>query len=246
MSLTAEQIQKNYDKHIKILYHYLPEDRAKKCEKMIESFGTEYATAPASSKSWYHNAFMGGYVDHVNRVVQYAVKQKELYEQMGGNIDFTDEELVFSAIFHDLGKVGDEGRPSYIPQTDKWRQDKLHEMFTPNKELEFMLVPDRSLFTLQKNGIEVSKNEYIAIKLHDGVFSDANKPYWFSNNPHSRMKTSIANILHSADFLASKVEYDKWLLETGGVKEPAAKKSKSSTGRTVKSSQGLNNLLNKL
>ena len=60
------------------------------------------------------------------------------------------------------------------------------------------------------------------------------------------MKTSIANILHSADFLASKVEYDKWLLETGGVKEPAAKKSKSSTGRTVKSSQGLNNLLNKL
>ena len=33
----------------------------------------------------------------------------------------TEEELVFSAINHDLGKMGDEENESYIPQTDKWR-----------------------------------------------------------------------------------------------------------------------------
>ena len=164
---------------------------------------------------------------------------------MGGTIDFTEEELVFSAIFHDLGKIGTKDMASYIPQTDKWRQDKLHEMYTPNGELDFMLVPDRSLFTLQEYGIKVTKNEYLAIKLHDGVFSDANKPYFFSNNPNSRMKTSIVNILHAADFLASKVEYDKWLAN-GGSTTSKTQKTKSSTGKTVNSSKGLEGLIKKL
>ena len=176
MSLTAEQIQKNWDKHLKIVDHYI-KDRKNAVNTMLEDLSETYVMAPASGKTWYHNAFPGGYVDHVNRVVEYSVKQKKLYSEMGGNIDFTDEELVFSALFHDLGKIGTKEQASYLPQTDKWRQDKLQEMYTPNTELDFMLVPDRSLFTLQEYGVKVSKNEYLAIKLHDGLFADGNKPY---------------------------------------------------------------------
>ena len=244
MSLTAEQIAKNYEKHLKIIDHYIGK-RKDAIKTMLNDLEDTYVVAPASGKSWYHNAFAGGYVDHVNRVVQYAVKQSKLYEEMGGTIDFTEEELVFSALFHDLGKIGDKNQASYIPQTDKWRQDKLHEMYTPNGELDFMLVPDRSLFTLQEYGIKTTKNEYLAIKLHDGVFSDANKPYFFSNQPNARMKTSIVNILHSADFLASKVEYDKWLA-AGGSTTPKTQKTKSSTGKRVNSSEGLTNMLKNL
>ena len=244
MSLTAEQIAKNYEKHLKIIDHYIV-DRGDQVKTMLNDLEGTYVMAPASGKSWYHNAFAGGYVDHVNRVVEYSVKQMKLYEEMGGTIDFTQEELVFSALFHDLGKIGDKDNASYIPQTDKWRQDKLHEMYTPNGELDFMLVPDRSLFTLQEYGIKTTKNEYLAIKLHDGVFSDANKPYFFSNQPNARMKTSIVNILHSADFLASKVEYDKWLAN-GGSTTPKTQKTKSSTGKRVNSSEGLTNMLKNL
>lgn len=244
MSLTAEQIAKNYEKHLKIIDHYIG-DRGESIKAMLKDLEGTYVMAPASGKSWYHNAFAGGYVDHVNRVVEYSIKQMKLYREMGGIIDFTEEELVFSAIFHDLGKIGDKDNASYIPQTDKWRQDKLHEMYTPNGELDFMLVPDRSLFTLQEYGIKTTKNEYLAIKLHDGVFSDANKPYFFSNQPNARMKTSIVNILHSADFLASKVEYDKWLAN-GGSTTPKAQKTKSSTGKRVNSSEGLTNMLKNL
>ena len=244
MSLKAEQISNNYEKHIKIIDHYIG-DRKDSVKTMIDKLGEEYIMAPASGKTWFHNAFAGGYVDHVNRVVQYAVKQSQLYKDMGGTVDYTEEELVFAALFHDLGKIGDPNIPSYIPQTDKWRQDKLNEMYTPNSELEFMLVPDRSLFTLQKFGIELTKNEYLAIKLHDGVFSDANKPYFFTNNPNARMRTSIVNVLHSADFLASKVEYDIWK-RNGGTTNSSVKKTKSSTGKRVNSSEGLTNMLKKL
>lgn len=242
--LQAEQILAGIETHKKIVDHYIT-DRKEAVLSMIDSIGEDYIMAPASGKTWYHNAFPGGYVDHVNRVVKYAVKQMKLYEEMGGLIDFTAEELVFSALFHDLGKIGDGNKPNYLQQTDKWRQDKLQEMYTPNPDLDFMLIPDRSLFLLQQFGIKVSQKEFLAIKLHDGVFEEGNKPYFFSNNPNSRMKTSIVNILHSADFLASKVEYDMWL-QSGGNTTPQTQKTKSTSGKTVNSSQGLASMIKNL
>ena len=242
--LQAEQIQKNYSKHIKIIDHYLTE-RKESVKSMIKHMEDMYIMAPASGKTWYHNAFPGGYVDHVNRVVEFAIKQMKIYAEMGGEVDFTEEELVFAALFHDLGKMGDGDRPNYIPQTDKWRQDKLSEMYTYNPDLDFMLIPDRSLFILQKFGIKVSQKEFLAIRCHDGVFDDANKAYFFSHVESSRQKTSIISILHTADFLASKVEYDIWK-RNGGNSAPKNKKTNTSTGKVVKSSEGLNNILKNL
>jgi len=242
--LTAEQIQKNYVKHLKIIDVYLG-DRATTCKEMVKHMEDDYVTAPASGKTWFHNAFAGGYVDHVNRVVQYAIEQHKLYSKMGGTIDFTMEELVFSALFHDLGKMGDGDKPNYIPQTDKWRQDKLSEMYTYNPDLDFMLIPDRSLFILQKFGIKVSQKEFLAIRLHDGVFDKANESYFFSNVESSRQKTSIISVLHTADFLASKVEYDIWK-KNGGSSKAKTVKTQSSTGKKVNSSAGLSKMLKNL
>ena len=244
MTLTAEKIHSNYEKHLKIVDTYIGE-RKDKVKKLIEHIGETYIMAPASSKTWHHNAIPGGYVDHVNRVIEYAVKSKRLYEEMGGTIDFTDEELVFAGIFHDLGKLGDGDTHNYIPQTDKWRQDKLHEMYTFNSELPFMLIPDRSLYILQKFDIKVSHNEFLGIRLHDGVFDKANEAYFYSHNPNSRMKTNIVYVLHMADFMASKVEYDIWLQTTGGA-VPKVQKTKSTTGKRVNSSSGLTNMLKNL
>ena len=81
--LEAENIQKNYDKHLKIIDTYLGE-RAIACKEMIKHMEETYVMAPASGKTWFHNAFAGGYVDHVNRVVEYAIKQMRLYKEMGG------------------------------------------------------------------------------------------------------------------------------------------------------------------
>ena len=242
--LQAEQIQKNYEKHLKIIDHYIG-DRKESIISMLKHMEDNYVMAPASGRTWYHNAFAGGYVDHVNRVVEYAVKQMKLYGEMGGEVDFSEEELVFAALFHDLGKIGDGDSPNYLPQTDKWRQDKLSEMYTYNPDLDFMLIPDRSLFILQKFGIKVSQKEFLAIRLHDGVFDKANEAYFFSNMESSRQKTSIISVLHSADFLASKVEYDMWK-RSGGTSIPKTQKTQSSTGKRVNSSQGLTNMLKNL
>ena len=242
--LTAEQIQKNYEKHLKIIETYLG-GRAIACKEMLKHMEDNYVMAPASSKTWYHNAFAGGYVDHVNRVVQYAVEQSRLYEKMGGTLDYTEEQLVFAALFHDLGKIGDGDQPNYIPQTDKWRQDKLSEMYTYNPDLDFMLIPDRSLFILQKFGVRVDQKEFLGIRCHDGVFDKANEAYFFSNVESSRQKTALVSVLHTADFLASKVEYDMWKA-AGGSTTSKVKKTSASTGRKVNSSEGLSKMLKNL
>jgi hypothetical protein len=242
--LNAEQIDKNYNKHLKIIDTYIT-DRKEAVLTMVKSMEEAYVLSPASGKTWYHSAFAGGYVDHVNRVVQYAVKQSSLYQEMGGTVDYTEEELVFSALFHDLGKLGDGNAPNYLPQTDKWRQDKLSEMYTNNPDLDFMLVPDRSLYLLQKYGVKVTQKEFLAIRCHDGVFDDANKAYFFSYQESSRQKTSIISVLHTADFLASKVEYDMWK-RNGGDSQAKTQKAQSSTGKKVNSSQGLTNMLKNL
>lgn len=242
MQLTPEQVESNWQRHLQYVEDHITGDRKEKLLNLYESLAEHMVLAPASSKSWYHNAFPGGYVEHVNRVVEIALRTAKFWGVSGANIDFTEEELVFAALNHDLGKIGNGEEDGYLPQTDNWRRDKLKEEYSINTNLDFMLIQDRSLFLLQKYGISMSQKEYLAIRLHDGIYDDANKAYFFSHNPDSRFKTNIVYILHQADFMASKIEYDRWM-NLGGKTTPNTEKTKSSTGKTVKSSEGLNNLL---
>lgn len=245
MNLSAEQIQSNWEKHLRIVDTFITGERKEKLKALYVSFADEMIMAPASGRPTFHNAFPGGYIDHVNRVVHCALKTKVLWQEMGATINFTDEELVFTALNHDLGKLGAEGKPYYLPQTDKWRQDKLGELYTHNSDLSYMLIQDRSLFTLQQNGILVNEKEYLAIKLHDGLYDDVNKPYYLSFNPDSKLRTNLVYILHQADFLASKIEYDTWK-QSGGISTPKVEKTVSTTGKRVNSSEGLASLIKQI
>lgn len=206
--ISAEKIEEEYQLHLNIINKYLTGDRKDKVLKMIESFGDTYVMSPASSKTWYHGAYPGGYLVHVNNVVRFAIMEMNLYKKAGGTIDFTEEELVFAALFHDLGKVGDGEKANYLPQENEWFRKNRQEMYTNNPDLDFMLVPDRSLFVLQKYGIEVNQKEWLAIKLHDGLFEESNKAYYVSFNPDSKLKSNIVPILHAADYLAARQEAD--------------------------------------
>jgi hypothetical protein len=168
---------------------------------------------PAAHKKEYHNAFPGGYVEHVLRVIDSAIDIHNVWVKYEvDTTTYTLEELVFSALNHDLGKMGDEENESYIPQTDQWRKEKLGEDYKFNDRLEFMSVPDRGLFLLTQHGITYTKNEMLAIKLHDGLYDEANKPYLMNYMPETKPRTSLIYIVHQADLLAARIEFEKeWL-----------------------------------
>lgn len=210
--LTAEQIDANWKEFLGYIDCYITSPRKEKLLKFYNKYEERIILMPASYKVQYHNCFPGGYVDHVNRVVKAAIKLHQVWFDMGVTMNYTMEELVFSALNHDLGKMGTEEEEAYIEQTDQWRKDKLNEHYMFNNKIEFMSVPDRSLFLLQTNNIEVTKNELLAIKLHDGLYDEANKPYLINWLPEQKPRTSLIFIIHQADILASRIEFEQeWL-----------------------------------
>ena len=84
----------------------------------------------------------------------------------------------------------------------------------------------------------MSEKEYLAIKLHDGLYDESNKAYYITFNPESKFRTNIVYILHQADFLASKIEYDRWKNSQPATDQTPVK-GKASTGKPTISSPGL-------
>jgi len=218
MKLTAEQIQDNWNKFLSIIDEHISEPRCSKLKAFYEQYAERIMLMPASHKKEYHNAFPGGYVDHVLRVVQCALKLNKVWVEMGVDTStYSVEELVFASLNHDLGKMGDEKNESYIPQDDQWRRDKLGEDYKFNNQLEYMSVPDRGLHLLMSHGVIFSKNEMLAIKLHDGLYDDANKPYLMSWSPETKPRTVLVFIVHQADLMAARIEFEQvWMPKLKG------------------------------
>lgn len=258
MQLSAQEIQNNWLKFTTTIEEYISSPRKEKLLEFYNKYEDRLMLMPAAHKKEYHNAFPGGYIDHVNRVIECALLQSELWERMGADMTtFTKEELVFSAINHDLGKMGDEEQDSYIPQTDKWRRDKLGEDYMFNNKVPFASVPDRGLWMLQQHDVKYSFNEMVAIQTHDGLYDPANDKYLKGFMPEQKPRTSLPFILHQADMMAARIEFEKeWLPKfsrdnvetkktnfTLDTNKPKSTKSKALG--TIKS-EGLKNMLDNL
>ena len=208
--LTAEQIQENWYQLRNLITNTFEGDRLEKLNKMYDYFEDRMCMAPASGKEQYHYAHVGGYVEHVLHVVDCALKITNLWQSEGATINFTTEEVIFAAMHHDLGKVGDMDHDYYVPQESEWHRKNRGEIFTHNGNLSYMTVTDRAVFLLNQFGLVMSENEYIGLRLTDGLYEEANKSYYISYNPDWALKSNIAYVLHQADMMATKIEYDEW------------------------------------
>jgi hypothetical protein len=139
-------------------------------------------------------------------VVEASLVLDKVWERFGQKKTYTIEELVFSAINHDLGKMGTNEEPFYLPNDSSWHVEKQGAYFKINTNMTHMRVADRSLYYLQQANIPVTENEFLAIKLHDGLYEEANKPYYITYSSDVELKCNLPYILHQADLMASRVE----------------------------------------
>ena len=175
--LTEEQIIENLNKFYGFIEKYITSDRKDTLLEFYKNREVTLASSPASTKLAHHNCFIGGYVEHVNRVVEASLVMDKVWERFGQKKDYTIEELVFSAINHDLGKLGTNEQPFYIPNDSQWHVEKQGAHFKYNTNIVHMRIADRSLFYLQQANIPVSENEFLSIKLHDSLYEESNKAY---------------------------------------------------------------------
>jgi len=182
-----------------------------KIRQIYDVFGDIWPVAPASGNEYFHNSFIGGYVDHIRNVVRYTKALYQFYVQNGMDVSgFTYLELLMVAYHHDLGKLGypTEDGEVYVVETSEWHVNQGNN-YRKNEKLPFMLIQDRSLFILQKFGITLTENEFLSIKIHDGLYDEVNIPYYKSSKHYSRLRTKLPYIVHQADLMASQFEFDR-------------------------------------
>lgn len=204
--LSADELQSRLDKFYSYIKDYVTGDRKDQLLDFYKHREETLLLSPASTKSHHHNCFPGGYIDHVLRVTEGALYADRLWDKMGQVKNYTLEELVFSAINHDLGKLGTNDQPFYIPNDSQWHIEKQGAYYKYNANMTHMRIADRSLFYLQQAGISVNENEFLAIKLHDGLYEEANKSYYMPYGHEYAIKTNLVHILHQADLMAANIE----------------------------------------
>ena len=212
MKLTEEQLLANWNSLINVIKDNFTGDRKEKLLELYNKLQPEMMMAPASGFEHFHNCFIGGYVDHVLRVVKCAKAQYTLWLECGlSDQDFTVEELIFVALNHDLGKTGDMENPQYVPNESEWHRKNQGKIYNYNSEIKtYMGVPDRSLWILNQAGIQMSEQEFLGIKIHDGLYEEGNGQYLKPYNKDRTLSTALPLIVHQADMMASRIEYENW------------------------------------
>ena len=209
--LTPEQIQENWEKLRSLINETFVGERLDNLNKMYDYLEERMCIAPASGKEHFHNAHPGGYVEHVLHITDLVVQIWDLWGKNGATIDdFDKEELIFAALHHDLGKVGDLAEDYYTPNESDWHRKNQGMIYKHNPNIQHMTVTDRAIWLLQHFDVKMSENEYLGLRLTDGMYEEANKGYYVSYMPHKQLRSNIAHILHQADMMASKIEYDEW------------------------------------
>ena len=236
--LEAEKIKDNWERYRSLVNDLFP-TRKDALNKMYDELEDRMVFMPASSMEHFHNAFAGGYVDHVLRVMDCALTLHNTWTVMGADMSgYTEEELLFAAMHHDLGKAGfpGDGNEVYQVETSDWHRKNQGKLYKSNANIPFAMVPDLSIWLLQEYDIKMSWSEYQAIKIHDGMYDDSNKPYFVSRSPQSKLKTNMPIILHHADHMASIIEFERWRNNKNTSPNPVSEKSR------IQKSNGLKNL----
>jgi len=205
------ELQSNYNKFIEALKKSLSGERLEKLLQMysMDELGPNLMLSPASGNINYHNAYEGGYIDHVLNVARNSLRMMKLYQEAGGVVDFTQEELLFSAFHHDLGKLGSKGKLHYIENPSDWHVKNQGKLYISNPELTYFTHTDRTFFTLQEYGIQYTEKEYFGIKLTDGLYDEDNEKYYKVFDTTKFLKSNIQFILHWADHMSTCIERDK-------------------------------------
>lgn len=160
----------------------------------------------------YHLAYEGGLAEHSLNVCRIAFK---LLGILGNDVPadkrIPGESVIIASLLHDLGKMGQFGKPNYVPNMLQGRATKANpnpephqsekKPFVTNPELLYVDHEIRSI-QIASQFIRLKEEESYAILNHNGMYSNLRYAY-------SGKETPLNLIIHWADMWAARV------IETG-------------------------------
>lgn len=161
-----------------------------------------FFTCPCSTS--HHLAKEGGLAEHSSNVLDVALDLQVIF----GCKDTVDtDSIVICSLLHDIGKMGQFGKPGYVPNMLKGRATKANpnpepyqsekKPFEVNSNLLQMDHEVRALAIISKY-IDLTEEEQQAILWHNGLYG----PFKYEI---PGKETPLYMILHFADMWASRV-----------------------------------------
>ena len=110
--------------------------------------------------------------------------------------------LVKVALLHEIGKVGGltPEEDLYLIQESEWHRDKLGQVYKYNENCPKMNVAHRTLWMLSHFNIDISREEWIAINVSQGMHMPENQFYASALDAiSSGLLTARLSVLHGKD-----------------------------------------------
>jgi hypothetical protein len=158
---------------------------------------TSWLTSPASTR--FHLNIEKGLLLHSVGVTYNALELKNLLAK-----DISNESIIITGLFHDLGKVGLPGKPYYLPNDNKWEIDNRGKTYKINPDIITMNIAVRSLFLIGKH-ISLTEMEAQAIVAHDGIYPVRGG---VNNLDYHHNECRLQMIMHFADKWTAAVDED--------------------------------------
>jgi hypothetical protein len=158
---------------------------------------TAWLTSPASTR--FHLNIEKGLLLHSVGVTYNALELKDLLAK-----DISNESIIITGLFHDLGKVGLPGKPYYLPNHNKWEIDNRGKTYKINPDIVTMNIAVRSLFLISKY-VSLTEMEAQAIVAHDGIYPVRGG---VNNLDYHHNECRLQMIIHFADKWTAAVEED--------------------------------------
>lgn len=142
-------------------------------DNLLRYLGDDLFTAPASHMTSMNNAFEGGLLNHMFRVVKHA---RNINNGLQEALRLPLDTIIKVCFLCEIGRVG-----MYTPQEDKWQREKLGKVYEFKDDAVSMYVGQRSVYILTITGNSLSEVQYQAILTHDANVSDSPMLKWHAD-----------------------------------------------------------------
>ena len=165
--MSAENLIEQYEKYCSVLKKVADPAAV---DRLSEAVGERLVIAPRGTKIE-DGGEPGGLLAFSLRV---ATTAKSMSEHFGNA-----KSLVKVSLLHELGKLGDlqDGADLLIPQESDWHREKLGQTYKYNDACSKMNVAHRTLWWLSHLGFELTREEWMAINVSQGLHLQENQFY---------------------------------------------------------------------
>ena len=167
-NMDTETMKSNWEKYESILKRL----GDKNIDSFLEKFGERIVMCPYSRVENEPGSYPGGLVEYS---LEIASAMKKISSSLG--IEVSTVSILKVALFHDIGKIGDENEDLFVVQDSSWHREKLGHVYKYNEKLSKMSTSHRTLYLLQSSGINLSRDEWLAIQISNGSHFEENRFY---------------------------------------------------------------------